>query len=75
MALSLGVGNLFAQATATATLQGTVLDKSGAVIPNVKVTVSNPERGFVRDVASNAAGEYTAARIPSPIETPLPTAS
>jgi hypothetical protein len=33
-------------------------------MPGIKVTVSNPERGFVREVASSSAGEYTAARIP-----------
>jgi hypothetical protein len=48
----------------TATLVGTVSDATGAVVPGAKVTVSNPSRGFTRDVASNAAGEYTAARIP-----------
>jgi Carboxypeptidase regulatory-like domain len=48
----------------TATIVGTVMDSSGAVIPGAKVTVSNPERGFTRDLASNSAGEYTAARIP-----------
>jgi len=48
----------------TATIVGTVTDASGAVIPGAKVTVSNPSRGFVRDVASTSAGEYSAARIP-----------
>jgi hypothetical protein len=48
----------------TATIVGTVTDSSGAVMPDVKVRVSNAERGFVREVASNSAGEYTAARIP-----------
>jgi hypothetical protein len=48
----------------TATIVGTVTDASGAVVPGAKVTVLNPNRGFVRDVASNTAGEYTAARIP-----------
>ncbi len=48
----------------TATIVGTVLDSSGAVVPGAKVSVSNPERGFVRDVESNSSGEYTAARIP-----------
>lgn len=43
---------------------GTVTDATGAVIPGAKVTVSNPNRGFVRDVASPTAGEYSAARIP-----------
>jgi len=48
----------------TATIVGTVTDSTGAVIPGAKVTVSNPNRGFVRDVASDTAGEYTAVRIP-----------
>jgi len=43
---------------------GTVSDTSGAVVPGAKVSVSNPERGFVRDLVSNESGEYTAARIP-----------
>jgi len=48
----------------TATIVGTVTDSTGAVIPGAKVTVSNPNRGFVREVASTTAGEYSAARIP-----------
>ena len=48
----------------TATIVGTVTDATGAVVPGAKVTVSNPDRGFLRDVASSSAGEYTAARIP-----------
>ncbi|HEV2495470.1 MAG TPA: carboxypeptidase-like regulatory domain-containing protein [Terriglobia bacterium] len=53
-----------ASAQDTATIVGTVMDSSGAVVPGVKVSVSNPARGFVRDVESNSSGEYTAARIP-----------
>lgn len=48
----------------TATIVGTVTDTSGAIVPGAKVTVSNPERGFTRDVASDSAGEYSAIRIP-----------
>jgi len=48
----------------TATIVGTVTDSTGAVVPGAKVTVSNPNRGFVRDVAADSSGEYTAARIP-----------
>jgi hypothetical protein len=55
---------LTARAQDTATLVGTVTDTSGAVVPGAKVSVTNPDRGFVRDVLSNSAGEYTAARIP-----------
>ncbi len=47
-----------------ATVVGAVMDSSGAVIPNAKVTVSNPEKAFTRELVSNSAGEYTAAKIP-----------
>jgi hypothetical protein len=47
-----------------ATIVGTVTDSSGGVVPHAKVTVLNPDKGFTREVVSNAAGEYTAAKIP-----------
>ena len=47
-----------------ATLVGTVADTSGAVIPGAKVNVANPSKGYVRDLITSSAGEYTAARIP-----------
>jgi hypothetical protein len=34
------------------------------VIPGAKVTVANPDKGFTRELVSNTAGEYTAAKIP-----------
>jgi hypothetical protein len=49
----------------TANIVGTVTDTSGAVIPNAKVVVSNPERGFTRNLASNSAGEYSEPEFPS----------
>ena len=48
----------------TANIVGTVTDTSGAVIPNAKVMVSNPDKGFTRDLTSSSAGEYTISRIP-----------
>lgn len=48
----------------TATIVGSVSDPTGAVIPNAKVTVSNPDKGFTRQLLSNAAGEYTAPKVP-----------
>ena len=47
-----------------ATIVGTVTDATGALVPTVKITVSNPAKGFTRFCASNSAGDYTAARIP-----------
>jgi len=48
----------------TANVVGTVRDSTGAVIPNAKVTVANPDRGFTRESMSNTAGEYTQTSIP-----------
>jgi hypothetical protein len=59
---------LFGFATAwaqdTATIVGTVTDTTGAVVPNVRVMVSNPDKGFTRDLMSDSAGAYVAAKIP-----------
>jgi len=53
-----------AKAQDLANIVGTLTDSSGAVIPAGQVTVSNPERGFVRRVTSDSTGEYTAVRVP-----------
>jgi hypothetical protein len=47
-----------------ATVVGAVTDQTGAPVPNAKVQVSNPSKGFVRELTTNSAGEYTAAAIP-----------
>ena len=48
----------------TASIVGTVTDSSGAVIPNAKVTVSNPDKGYTRDLVSNSAGAYSISAAP-----------
>jgi Carboxypeptidase regulatory-like domain len=48
----------------TASIVGTVKDSTGAVIAGAKVTVSNPEKGFTRELVSNRVGEYSAQIIP-----------
>ncbi len=47
-----------AHAQTTATITGTVLDTSGAVIPNAQVTLTNEASGDVRVVASNGDGNF-----------------
>src|SRR5262249_34822925 len=37
---------------------GTVTDPSGAVMPNVNVTVTNPATGWTRTYPTNDAGQY-----------------
>ena len=53
-----------AKAQDLANLVGTVSDSSGAMVADVRITVSNPERGFVRTAQSDQGGEYSFARVP-----------
>jgi hypothetical protein len=51
----------FAQGQAiNATLEGTVTDESGAVLPGVTVTVTNTDTGDIRVVITNESGLYRA---------------
>jgi Carboxypeptidase regulatory-like domain/TonB dependent receptor len=57
--------NLFGQLTATATLQGTVTDATGAVIPGAEVNITNKETGAARTETSNSAGVYVFNLLPA----------
>lgn len=50
--------------TTTATLTGTVLDSSGAVVGGAKVTLKNEASGDLRDTVSNGEGFFTFAAVP-----------
>src|SRR5262245_56845537 len=39
-------------------ISGVIHDSSGAIIPGVSVTITNPETNFVRTAISNEAGVY-----------------
>jgi len=54
------VARLNAQA-ATASIQGTVTDASGAAVPDAAVQVRNVGTGATQNVTSNAQGRFTAA--------------
>ncbi len=54
---------LFAQGT-TATLGGTVTDKSGAVIPNASVELKNEHTGDLRKTSSNGSGVFSFPALP-----------
>src|ERR1043166_5341215 len=58
--LLLSCVSMWGRATATATLQGTVTDKSQAVIKSAEVTITSKATGAVRTVTSNETGEYRA---------------
>jgi len=53
-------GSLFGQAGATGTILGTVTDSSGAIIPNVKVTVTNTGTNVAFRTTTSSAGDYYA---------------
>src|SRR6185312_14218422 len=49
---------LWGQATATATLQGTVMDKTQAVVKSAEITAVSKATGATRTTTTNDAGEY-----------------
>jgi len=49
--------------TVNATMLGTVTDQSGAVVPNVKVTVTETQTGVAHSTLTNETGNYI---VPNP---------
>ena len=45
--------------TDTARIQGTVLDQSGAAIPNATITLTNTDTGVIQTATSDSAGNFT----------------
>jgi len=62
--LSLGSAKAFAQATASATIQGTVTDKSGAVVTGAEVVAKNKATDVTRTAASDETGSYRFELLP-----------
>ena len=59
------VSPLFAQSGSTSgTLNGTVMDGTGAVVPGAKVSIENPVSGYTRSVVSDPAGRYQFPNVP-----------
>ena len=56
--LMFGCAGLWGQVTATANLQGTVEDRTGAVLSKADVTITNKATGETRGTKSNDSGEY-----------------
>src|ERR1051326_3123135 len=53
-----------ASAQSTATLQGTITDQQGAVVPNAKVIAHNNATGLERTAQTDADGNYQIAALP-----------
>jgi outer membrane receptor protein involved in Fe transport len=56
--------SLESQTGTSFTLQGTLLDPSGAVVPGGTVTVTNTDLGFTRTIKADDQGRYTMAALP-----------
>jgi hypothetical protein len=48
----------------TASLSGTVVDTTGASVPDARVTVANVDTGFTQSITTNSTGEYLFPRLP-----------
>src|SRR5207302_3836912 len=48
----------------TATIVGTVTDASGAVVPNVSITVTSSGTGLTRKTLSSQSGNYAVTLLP-----------
>jgi hypothetical protein len=65
--LSLGSGNAFAQATASAALQGTITDQSDAAIKGAKVEITSKDQGWTRNAGTSETGFYSFELLPAGI--------
>ncbi len=60
--LSMSSWTLLAQSTAS--LQGTVVDQTGAAVPNAKIAVRDHATGVERSTQTDSAGNYLVAALP-----------
>src|SRR5579864_2752861 len=47
-----------------ATISGTVVDTTGAVIPNVKIVIKNASTGSIANAVTNGVGVFNAPNLP-----------
>lgn len=59
------LGSLSLWAQFTSAIAGSVVDPSGAVVPNAAVTIKNVETGAARSVDTSAAGYYRFSSLPA----------
>jgi hypothetical protein len=58
-------GGATAFAQSSGTLQGTVTDQQGSIVPNAKITVSSTAIGVERVTQTDSAGNYQVASLPA----------
>ncbi len=64
LAILVSAPGAFAQVGAGGTIVGTVVDQSGAPVPNAAVVVTDVDTNAVTRVTTNTSGEYTAPGLP-----------
>lgn len=64
IAILAGVRSASAQTTGSGTITGTVVDTSGAVVPNASVMVTNTSTGAITRLVTNPSGIYVAPALP-----------
>lgn len=62
--LLVGTGYVFAQATASASLIGTVSDSTGAVVPDTTITVTSSTTALSRTATTSSTGNYRFDALP-----------
>jgi hypothetical protein len=58
------LGAAFLTCAQEATIVGTVTDPSGAIVPNVTITITNAKTGALRTLTTNDVGQYVAPGLP-----------
>jgi Carboxypeptidase regulatory-like domain len=61
--LLVSAGKMFGQAGATGTISGTITDSSGAVLPNVEISVTNTGTNSVFHTVTSSAGDFSATSL------------
>ena len=61
---SAGSGLCAQSAGGSGTIQGTVVDSSGAVAPGAAVSIENPVSGHARTIQTGSAGRYQFINLP-----------
>ena len=64
LCLAIALGGVAMGQEQTGEIRGTVKDQSGAVVPNVTITIKGVDVGFNRTVQTDDKGEYVARQIP-----------